>query len=301
MDGKVSNFIQLASVRRYTMTGGSMQGLRVIDCDNGKLRFLLNETKALDVMQLFHEGQNVSFVSKNGFTASSGAFAGRFEGGMVYTCGLEGIGAREGCDLHGSFHNHAAEVIRTECDEKGIMIEAEIRNSELFGRNLKMKRKIFSAIGSETVTIEDTLVNEGYRDEQYCLLYHVNVGYPLLDENAKVVGEIEKCVSRTQWAEDRANLREVITAPVPQEEETCYFLTLKKPEISLINAELGKTFTLSYSKDTLPCFVQWKSMASGDYALGLEPCTGELDENFRYAHIAPGKSVLFSLNLSIHK
>ena len=62
MDGRISNLMQVASVRRYEMTEGKERGLRVLDCDNGKLRFLLNESKALDVMQLYHEGQNVSFI-----------------------------------------------------------------------------------------------------------------------------------------------------------------------------------------------------------------------------------------------
>lgn len=102
MDGRISNFMQAASIRRYEMTEGKERGLCVLDCDNGKLRFLLNESKALDVMQLYHEGQNISFISKNGFTAREIPFAGRFEGGMVYTCGLDSVGGREGFELHGT-------------------------------------------------------------------------------------------------------------------------------------------------------------------------------------------------------
>ena len=68
MNGKISNLCQVASVRRYTMTEGASRGLDIIDCDNGKIRFLLNASRALDIMQLYHEGQNVSFISKNGFT-----------------------------------------------------------------------------------------------------------------------------------------------------------------------------------------------------------------------------------------
>ena len=79
--------MQVASLRRYELTEGAERGLRVLDCDNGKLRFLLNESKALDIMQLYHEGQNVSFISKNGFCARETPFASRFEGSMLYTAG----------------------------------------------------------------------------------------------------------------------------------------------------------------------------------------------------------------------
>ena len=68
MDGRISNFAQVASIRRYRLMGGTQDGTEVIDCDTGCLRFLVNVSKACDIMQLYHEGQNVSFVSKNGVT-----------------------------------------------------------------------------------------------------------------------------------------------------------------------------------------------------------------------------------------
>jgi hypothetical protein len=39
----------------------------------------------------------------------------------------------------------------------------------------------------------------------------------------------------------------------------------------LKNADLGLSMTISWSGDTLPILSQWRSMASGDYVLGLEP------------------------------
>ena len=90
-----------------------------------------------------------------------------------------------------------------------------------------------------------------------------------------------------------------MSASVPNQEEACYFLTLTKPEISLLNEKIGKKFTVSYSGNTLPHFVEWKSMASGDYALGLEPCTTELDDRFSYKFIQPNEKILFAVTLKI--
>ena len=69
MNGKISNLAQIASIQRYTISEGIEKGLDVIDCNSGRLRFLINVSKACDVMQLYHDGENVSFVSKNGFSA----------------------------------------------------------------------------------------------------------------------------------------------------------------------------------------------------------------------------------------
>jgi hypothetical protein len=243
----------------------------------------------------------MSFVSKNGFTKRETPFLNRFEGGMLYTCGLDSVGGREGYELHGTLHNIPAEIIRAECNENGITVEAIIRDTALFGKNLVLKRKIFTAIGEDSVTLEDTLVNEGYKTEEYCLLYHINVGYPMLDDGAKVIADVESYTPRTAWAKQNEATMYAMNDAVPNQEETCYFLKLKKPEITLVNEKIGKEFTVTYSGDTLPCFVEWKSMASGDYALGLEPSTTELDDGFAYRTIKEGMQIKFSVRISIKK
>ena len=299
MDGRISNFAQIASIRRYELTEGAERGLRVLDCDNGRLRFLLNESKALDVMQMYHKGENVSFVSKNGFTAREIAFENRFEGGMLYTCGLDSVGAREGYLLHGTHHLTPARVTRAEVNEEGILIEAEIRETALFGKNLVFRRRVFSRIGSDELEISDTLENCGTREEEYCLLYHVNVGYPMLDAGADLLDDAEEVIPRTPWAAEHIGLRRAIGAAVANQEEMCYFLRLKTPSVSLRNPKINKMFTLKWSQETLPNFVEWKSMASGDYALGLEPSTTELDGRFAYRSLKRGEKRQFFLRMSI--
>ena len=220
---------------------------------------------------------------------------------MLYTCGLDSVGGREGYELHGTLHNTPARITRAECDENGIVVEAIIRDTALFGKNLVLKRRIFSAIGGDCVSLEDTLINESFRDEDYCILYHINVGYPMLDEGSRIVADIASCEPRTAWAEEQIDTAFEIGHPIPNREETCYFLTLNKPEISLVNENLGKTFTVSYSGDTLPCFLEWKSLASGDYALGLEPCTTKLDHHFTYKTIQPNQKIDFKVQITINE
>ena len=301
MKGQISNFQQVASIRRATITDGVSQGLKIIDCDNGKIRFILNESKALDIMQLYHEGQNVSFVSQNGFKAQNDPFPSRFEGGMLYTCGLDSLGDREGFETHGSFHLQPAEVFRAECNENGIVIEAYIHSPSIVNTNLRVHRKISCSIGAETISVEDTLENLGYGDQEYCLLYHVNVGYPLLDDGAEIVADVVNAEPRTALAGERIKERAIMTNPVPLDDEVCYFLQLASPEVSIVNKNLGKKFTLIYSKDTLPKFVQWKNLHSGCYVIGLEPATSVLDDGFEYKTIKSGEKIAFRLDMNVQK
>lgn len=299
MNGKISNLAQVVSLRRYTLHDGPEDGLDVIDCTNGKLRFLVNVSKACDIMQVYHGGDNLSFVSKNGFCKRDLPFLNRFEGGMLYTCGLDSVGGREGFELHGTLHNTPARIRSAIADEHGVFIEAEIRSTALFGKNLSLIRTIASPFGSDTLQICDTLRNEGCADEEYALLYHVNLGYPMLDRGARLEGEIGDCLARTEWAAKHADRVRTVGDPIPCQDEFCYFLKMNKPAISLVNPTLGKRFSLTYSQDTLPCFVLWKSMASGDYALGLEPSTTELDGRFAYRTLKPDERIDLLLTLSV--
>ena len=267
MNGKVNTLSQIASLRRYTITEGSAKGLDFIDIDNGNIRFLLNVSKALDITQLYHKGVNMSFLSKNALTGRELDFPNRFEGGMLYTCGFDNFGGRDGYETHGTFHNTPAEIVRAECNDEEIVVEANIRNAELFGKNLLIRRKITTKIGSDTVNLCDQLINESYRDEEYCVLYHFNVGYPMLDNGGKVIADIEEIKPRNAWAEENISTALLIEEDVPNKEETCYFIKLKEPKVAYVNEKLNRELSISYSNDTLPCFTLWKSMASGDYVL----------------------------------
>ncbi len=294
-----NNRLQKAYIRRYTLIDGKENGLKVIELDNGVLRVLLNESKGLDVMQVFHNGMNISFVSKNGFSMRETSFDTRFEGGMLYTCGLDSIGARDGFEVHGSYHNIPARVISVIETEKALEVTAEVEFTALFLQNLVFRRKVTLPIDGQRLIVNDELINNGTRKENYCILYHANLGYPMLDEGVKIVADLESVVPRTPYAEKKMANYNVFEAPIDNEEETCYFLKTKTDVIKVLNQKLGKCFTLKYSKDTLPCLIQWNSPASHDYALGIEPATCFLDDKFKYKSIAPNQTIKFSIEISL--
>ena len=293
---KIGNVEQLCMAQRVQVTDGRGKGARQIYVANGKLNFVLSESNALDILRLWHEGTNVGFVSKNGLYTAPSDFLGNFPAGMLYTCGLDAIGGVEGHAIHGRIHSIPAEIREMAVDEKGVKIVAEIRDTALFGQDMSLTRTISTAAGSDEVKIEDLLVNRAFRDEKYCMLYHVNVGYPIVDAGAKIVGYFVESKPRTPWAErEMAKMREV-EPPLANAEETCYFHKTKDGKMSIENARLGKRFTVASS---LRKFVQWKSRASGDFVVGLEPCTCWLDDELKYSVLEPGKSAKHTLVLKV--
>ena len=294
MNAKIGNTEQLCSAQRVQVTDGRGNGARQIYVANGKLNFVLSESNCLDIFRLWHEGTNVGFVSKNGLYTAPADFLHCFPCGMLYTCGLDAIGGVEGRPLHGRVHSIPAEVKELAADEKGIKVVGEIRDTALFGENLVLTRTIEAAAGSGEIRLTDRLRNLAFRDEKYCMLYHVNVGYPFVDVGAKIEGRLVKSLPRTEWAEHEMAKMLDVEPPEDNLEETCYFHQTADGVMSLVNPGLGKRFTV---KCSLRKFVEWKSRASGDYVIGLEPCTSWLDGELRYSVLKPGKSVTHTLIL----
>ena len=300
MDKRISHADQRAYVRRYTLSGGDSDGVRIIECDTGKIRFLLNESRALDIPQLWHEGKNVSFLSKNGINALPCDFSSRFEGGMLYTCGLDAIGGRDGHELHGTIHTRPALVLSARCGKEGILVEGIIREHALFGKNLVLKRRVTAPAGGESVTVQDTLANRGTKEEEYCLLYHVNLGYPFLAAGTTVKYDAEEVVPRTPFAGAHAADRIRFPEPKDNAEERCFFVRPRTPYAEA-ESPAGGRFLLSWTGETLPCMVQWVSPASGDFALGLEPATSFLDDKLTLKKIAPGEEVSFAVKITVSR
>ncbi|MBR2057053.1 MAG: DUF4432 family protein, partial [Clostridia bacterium] len=167
--------------------------------------------------------------------------------------------------------------------------------------NLLFTRTITTKVGSSSVTVADTLENQGYTDSEYCLLYHVNVGYPMLDEGVRIVQDEESVLPRNHWAKVKFEGRNTLTDSVDGEEEQCYYITHKTPHVEVVNDRIGRRFSLDYSKDTLPYFVQWNSRMSGDYAQGLEPTTTFLDDTFKRNKIGVGEKVNFFVKFTVDR
>ena len=294
MNAKIGNAEQICLAQRVQVTDGRGNGARQIYVANGKLNFVLSESNCLDMFRLWHEGTNVGFVSKNGLYTAPADFMHSFPCGMLYTCGLDAIGGVEGHPPHGRIHSIPAEVKELSADEKGVRIVAEIRDTALFGENLVLTRTVETAAGSGEVKLTDRLANLAFRDEKYCMLYHVNVGYPFVDEGAKIEGRFVKSLPRTEWAKHEMSKMLDIEPPKDNLEETCYFHQTADGAMAIINRRLGKKFTV---KSSLKKFVEWKSRASGDYVIGLEPCTSWLDGELKYSVLKPGKSVTHTLVL----
>ena len=296
MNPKIGNDEQRCSATRVQVTEGRGNGARLIYVANGKLNFVLAESNALDVLRLWYRGVNVGFVSKNGLYTAPDDFLHSFPCGMLYTCGLDAIGGVEGHPVHGRIHSIPAEVKELRANEAGVRIVAEIRDTALFGENLVVTRTIETAAESAELKLTDRIENRAFRDEKYCLLYHVNVGWPFVDVGAVIKGNFVESRPRTPLAAREKAKMLVVEPPADNFEEACYFHRTRDGVVSLVNKKLGLAFTV---RSSLKKFVEWKSRASGDYVIGIEPCTCWLDDEMKMSVLRPGKSVTHTVTLAV--
>ena len=255
----------------------TIDGKQCVLVQNGELELLFNKDNALDIVWAKYKGVNLSFLSKNGLNDGQRDFVGNFEGGFLYTCGMDNVsGCVEGKPIHGSLHYKKCDLAYAYEKDGVLYVYGEVRECALFGKNLLMKR-LFT-VTDTSLQIEDTLENLDFRDTEYVLLYHINYGYPFLDECLKLNIPAINSDPLTEIAEKRKGEMFRITSPVDGGDEDVYYHTLSKGKVRLENPNKNVTVEMVYDVKDFPVTLQWKSMISGDYALGIEPALTRFDQ-----------------------
>ena len=282
---------QAAYVRPITYTEGRSRGLRAYDVKNGKMSFRVLADKCLDVSEFSYAGVNMNFLSKPGLQGlghydTNGSEAQRsIMCGFFFTAGLETIGAPcnvNGVDypMHGRIRTTPAEYNSCDAfwegDKYHLKISGEMRESMLFGENLVLRRSIETIYGEKSFTLTDEFENQAFRDEPLMLLYHINIGWPFLDDNTRLYIPTTSITPRNADAAGHEADYDKMEAPKDNEPEYVFIHEIEADsngdtETLAVNPVLGLGLKISWNVKYLPHFMEWKSIASGDYVVGLEP------------------------------
>ncbi len=290
----VGNMQQVASVRQVVYTEGRAGGMKAYEVKNGLMRFQVLADKSLDIGDFSYKGINMNFLSKPGLMGrnhfdTSGQEALRsIMGGLFFTCGFENIcppciDDGVAYPMHGRIRTTPAEHISADAYWKDgkyqIAISGEMREAELFGENMRLRRTIGCAYGEKTIQIKDEIKNCAFRTEPLMLLYHFNMGYPLLEEGARLILPSVKTTPRDNHSRTESCLS--MDAPLDQAVEQVFTHELKADAngdtfAALVNDRLQLGLRLTFNQKYLPKFMEWKSIASGDYVVGLEPANASV-------------------------
>ena len=115
------------------------------------------------------------------------------------------------------------------------------------------------------------------------LLYHINVGYPVLNEGSRYLAPI----ARRRLAAHAGDLRDQgVGYRLPGRRAKTFAsrsgntrwrrTPTDRCRSALVNDALGLGFMVETSEGELPCIYQWQNFQAGQYTIGIEPATNHM-------------------------
>ena len=283
--------LQIRGAEQFVLQGGKGDGMHFVSVRNGLgLECLISLDRCADLARVTYNGKNMGYMSPCGNVApqyydkDGAGFLKSFTAGFFTTAGLSAVGSPceddgEVLPLHGSIANTPAELNAILENDDGIEIIVTVRDCVIFGRKLILKRKYVISYTENIIEVKDSVTNEADTISPFMILYHCNMGYPLLCEKSIVTIPNNGVLPRNEHAAKYIETALEMEKPQTNFEECCYYYDVKDnngtSKAGIYNEGINAGVIFTYNKNELPYFTQWKMMGKKDYALGLEPgnCT----------------------------
>ncbi len=316
---RVGDVRQVAGARAIELADGRERGVRAVDVRTGSgLRFLVAVERGLDIADATFGDVPLAWISPPGlahpayFEAPGFGWLRSFHGGLLATCGLSNVGSPNSDEgeergLHGRMSNTPARNVcvreEWEGDDYVIAVSGTLREARVFGEDLELRRTIETRLGAREIVIRDRVTNLGSERKPAMLLYHINIGWPVVDEQAELVTAACEDVPRDEDAADGAELARRFQAPTPGYKEKVYYRDVPAgadgfARVGVVNRSLETPLgvAVAFRKRELPELIQWKMMGAGHYVCGIEPANcrvgGRAEERARggLVELDPGES-----------
>ena len=311
---------QLGGVEEVVLAKGKGKGMNLLQIKNTKgIDLTLVCDRCMDMSRLTYKGVNLGWFSPAGYVspalyddAKGRGFLQNFTVGFLTTCGLTAVGGScmddgESTPMHGLISNTPCEEYRYWETEDEIIVEAVVKEASLFACHTEMKRTYKVSKTEDKITLSDTITNIGNKTAPSMVLYHFNLGYPLLSEAAQLtIPENSSFPTADAFNEMYPN-RKVMEKPQAGFSEECYVYDVKeenkKAKIGIYNPDSKVGFTMAFSKESLPFLTEWKMMGEYEYVLGLEPGNAwpcgrkTMRERGELKFLQPGESITTEIEL----
>ncbi len=290
---RIGDITQVAGAERVTLQSGRAGGTEAVYVKTGSgLCFTILPGRGMDISHASHNGRAFGFVSKTGvvapqyFEPEEKNFLRNFYAGLVTTCGLNNIGVPctdggRSFGLHDRVHALPAEdlSIRQEWvgDEFVMEISGKMRQAEVFNEYLVLTRTYTVKLGENKITWRDEVKNHGFDTVPLMLLYHINFGFPLLDEGTRLILPPHTTRPRDAEAEKGVDQYDSFSGPVHGYAEQVFYHDVTPDSDGSVTMKLVNhqsfSVAVTYNKNQLPYLAEWKQVGQGDYTVGLEPGT----------------------------
>lgn len=283
----------VAGTRRVMIAEGRAEGVRLTQVRTGTgLEFEVSETRGMDIGRVSYRGIPISYASCGGechpayFEPFDDGWLRSYPGGLLVMGGLRSTGSPcidrgEHMPLHGRVSNIPAEgtCVREAPDADGTPVyevSGHVRESKTLSHNLVLHRSVRARQGESRLVIEDVVENQGFEDEELMLLYHFNIGHPVVGPGAKFLTHSARVTPRDADAAEQPEAYDRYVAPTPHYKDIVYYHDLEAnadcmATAAIVNEEVGLGVALRFNKAELPRLTQWKFLGQGNYVAGIEP------------------------------
>lgn len=315
--------------RHGRFVGGAADQVEVIEVDTGAVRVMVLPTRGMSIWHLESDGIRFGWNSPISgpvnptrvpvFDPSGLGWLDGFDE-LLVRCGLESNGAPEFdaqgklvYPLHGQIGNLAADSLAIEYDEASGRLEVigEVRESRLFFKNFTLRSRLRVTAGSSLVEVLDDVTNEMSRPASMQLLYHINVGPPILGDGASVEIPLDELAPKDSLSAGEIENWSDYGGPETGYTERVYFAKPRYDEsnetpVLLKAADGQRGLGVTFKATGLPRFVLWKNTAAlqDGYVTGLEPATNFPNERSfeekqgRVVEVGPEETVSFRVSLN---
>ncbi|MFK4761506.1 DUF4432 family protein [Microbacterium sp. ZW T5_45] len=306
-EGEVPHEDLLASAEEFSSRQGRVVRVRTF----GGWDVELLPDRGLDIGLALHGGVPVSWVSpvrdrRPLDRPRDRDWIARFHGGLMATCGLRGFGPpQEDRGLHGQAGHLPAGAVavsrRVTAEAAEVAVSAVIEDARIFAPSLRLERTVTLRSwrgGRSALEVHDVLSNHGPGEAEIGMLYHVNLGAPLVASGSRIT-------VRSDDLMHRGGVMTVDPAVYPAVAEGVDEHVVERTGFDGDQAVVTVTGTagelaLEWSAGTLPHLAQWVYPARNRWALGLEPATSSLvDEGAQLVRLPEGSSRRHELRLSL--
>jgi Domain of unknown function (DUF4432) len=294
------------SLRKRTLRGGLRDGVEVIEVHNGALACTLLPTRGMGLWRGDYRGmplgwrapvqgpvhpRHVHLAERGGLGWLSG-----FDE-LVCRCGLAwngppgedawtdkfGRAQRVPLTLHGRIANQPAHFVEVRVGSDApheLTVIGRVEEGGLFFPHLQLTASATTVPGSNRIVVHDVVENRGATAAEMQLLYHCNLGAPLLEAGSRVLVPMRAMAPRDARAAEGVATWDTFGGPVAGFAEQVYYFDVLGDSAGrtlalLYNHGADRGVILRFNRTALPCLSLWRNTAAVEdgYVAGLEPGT----------------------------
>ena len=303
---RTGDLASVAGIRSVVLDNGVERGVRAIDVrTTSGLELEVLVDRALDLGGLRLRGAPIGWRSGTGYR-HPGLHEHSDEGGLSWLRAIDGLLVSGGLDhtlfgdtvdaarynyppkqsvshgLHGRLTAIPARLLEArelqEGDRRILRVRGEVIQAAIFGEHLRLTRQIDVDFDGREIRMHDVVDNLGFESTPHMFLYHLNFGWPLIDEGTEFLAPIRSLI----WASDSTTQQGVSYRTMPEPihgfVEQVYEHELivgadGRHRVALLRADGELGVEVSWEASGMPYFFEWLNLREGQYAVGLEPST----------------------------